>query len=362
MMACTVFVTYLLLKRLRDEKTAMIGSLLTLFTPIALVMLNRIYMDTYAAMSFMAIGGGLYFYYHLERENLGVVKGGVLLFLGVFFTLFAVVTRYTNAPIAIVIGLHYIITRIVDWQRGHGTGLKFEVIPLIFGVVLPVAGILLYDKFIFGSPFKDSYSFSPYPIKFAFQYIGQSDADGSIPLQILTNNWQGMYRNVLIAFPLLFIGIPGFIYVLVQKIIGSSRPNSITGRWSGIREEMPWDIFLVLAGWFICVFGLYLGYEWTAGLKQGGGMVVFDRFLVPGLFPIVIITALIITRFPVWAMAAALVLLIAFGVMFYLQWDYNNIHILPQWVTMRTLESRWPNHIFPPWTSWEKTFGAAYGK
>jgi hypothetical protein len=42
-----IFVTFLLLKRLRDEKAAMIGSLLMLFTPLSLVMLNRSYMDTF---------------------------------------------------------------------------------------------------------------------------------------------------------------------------------------------------------------------------------------------------------------------------------------------------------------------------
>jgi hypothetical protein len=41
-----VIVTFILLKRWRDEKTACIGSLLILFTPIGLIMLNRAYMDT----------------------------------------------------------------------------------------------------------------------------------------------------------------------------------------------------------------------------------------------------------------------------------------------------------------------------
>jgi hypothetical protein len=45
----TVIVIFMLLKRLRDEKTAMIGALLMLFTPVGLLMLNRSYMDTYAS-------------------------------------------------------------------------------------------------------------------------------------------------------------------------------------------------------------------------------------------------------------------------------------------------------------------------
>jgi len=80
-----VVVTFILLKRLRDEKAAMVGSLLMLFTPIGLVMLNRVYMDTYASLAFLVMGGGLYIYYHLERDKLTSRKGGILLFLAFFF-------------------------------------------------------------------------------------------------------------------------------------------------------------------------------------------------------------------------------------------------------------------------------------
>lgn len=75
-----VIVTFVLLKRLRDEKAAMIGSLLMLFTPISLVMSNRAYMDTFASLAFLAIGGGLYIYYHLEKGNLRPWTAGILPF------------------------------------------------------------------------------------------------------------------------------------------------------------------------------------------------------------------------------------------------------------------------------------------
>jgi 4-amino-4-deoxy-L-arabinose transferase-like glycosyltransferase len=91
-----VIVTYILLKRLRDEKAAMIGSLLMLFTPIAMVMLNRAFMDTYASLAFLVIGGGLYIYSHLERGNLGPVKGGILLGLAFLFTGWSVIARSTR--------------------------------------------------------------------------------------------------------------------------------------------------------------------------------------------------------------------------------------------------------------------------
>jgi hypothetical protein len=342
-----VIVTYILLKRMRDEKTAMVGSLLTLFTPISLVMYNRIWMDTFGSLAFLVIGGGLYIYYHLERDRISGLKGGILLFLAFFFTGWSVITRYTNAPVALVLGLHYVIIRLVDWRRGKGTGLKPEIIPLILGIGLPVASILLYDYFIFGSPFKYGYAITPYPIKFAFQYLGKVDAHGvSIPAQIFKYDSQAMMRNLLIGFPLLIIGIPGFIAALYFKFFRRRWPE---GTWSSLRSELPWDIILVLAGWFICVFGLYLCYEWTAALKDGGGFVLFDRFLLPGLFPAVIISALIMARFPYKVLIPVLAILLVYGVLMYLQWNLN-LHLLPDWLTKRTLEGRWPGYGFPPWT------------
>jgi 4-amino-4-deoxy-L-arabinose transferase-like glycosyltransferase len=342
-----VIVTYILLKRLRDEKAAMIGSLLMLFTPIGMVMLNRVYMDTYASLAFLVIGAGLYLYYHLERRNLTPVKGGTLLFLAFFFTGLSVIVRYTNLPIAVILALHLVVTRLIAWRKKQGTGVKPEIIPLVLGIGLPVLAILLYDYFVFGSPLKYGYSYSPFPIKFAFQYIGKVDAQGvSIPLQILRYNTQGYLRNFLIGFPLMIIGIPGFLVVLYYKFFRKSRPE---GTWSGLRSELPWDILLVLIGWFVSVFLLYLGYEWTAGLQKGGGFVLFNRFLLPGLFPAVVICALIMARFPYKVLIPVLVILVVYGSLLYAQWALN-LHILPAWLTERTLDTRWPGYVFPPWT------------
>jgi hypothetical protein len=347
-----VIVTYILLKRMRDEKTAMIGSLLMLFTPIGLVMYNRIYMDTYASLAFLVIGAGLYLYYHLERDNTGPWKGGLLLFLAFFFIGWSVITRYTNLPIAVVIGLHYVITRFAGWHKGHGAGLRTEILPLILGVGLPVAAILLYDYYVFGSPWKYGYAITPYPIKFAFQYLGQVYEGASVPLQILKFNTYGMARNVLIGFPLLTIGIPGFVAVLYFKFFNRHKPE---GHWSSLRSELPWDSLLVLIAWFIAVFGLYLGYEWTANIQKGGGFVIFDRFLLPGLFPVVVVCALIMARFPYKVLIPVLTIFTVFSILLYLQWVLN-LHVLPDWLTERTLEGRWPGYGFPPWSESGKMF------
>lgn len=342
-----VIVTYILLKRLRDERAAMIGSLLILFTPISLVMLNRVYMDTYASLAFLVMGAGLYLYYHLEKERLSPVTGGLLLFFGFFFIGWSVVTRYTNLPIAVILALHWFIVRLVAWRKHEKTGIAREIAPLFFGIGLPVLALLLYDYYIFGSPLSYSYSFSPYPIKFAFQYIGQTYAGESIPLQILRYNAEGYARNLLIGFPLMVVAIPGFITVLYFKFAGPREQSE--GTWSSLRSELPWRFLLVLIGWFASVFFLYLGYEWTAGLREGGGFVLINRFLLPGLFPVVVIAALVMARYPLYLMIPVLAVLIIFGVMLYLQWSLD-LHILPDWLTLWTLESRWPGYGFPPWT------------
>jgi hypothetical protein len=343
-----VIVTFILLKRLRDEKTAMIGSLLMLFTPISLVMLNRVYMDTYSSLAFLVIGGGLYIYYHLERHRFSSWKGGILLFLAFFFVGWSVISRYTNLPIAVVLFLHLVVTRFIAWRKQQNTGFKMEILPLVLGIGLPMVAMLLYDYFVFGSPLKTGYSISPYPIKFAFQYLGQVDMNGvSIPGQILSYNLQGAARNLLIGFPLLIIGIPGFFVILYQKIF---KRRSADGKWSSLHTELPWDILTILICWFVFVFFLYLTYEWTAGLKEGGGFVLFNRFYLPGLFPVAIVCALIMARFPYKVLIPVLVIIIAFGIMLYAQWAWN-LHILPDWLTERTLETWWPGYIFPPWTN-----------
>jgi hypothetical protein len=180
--------------------------------------------------------------------------------------------------------------------------------------------------------------------------LGQVDANGeSIPSQILRYNLQAASRNLLIGFPLLIIGIPGFIVVLYHKFAALFKRHQPEGQWSSLHSELPWDVLLVLIGWFVFVFFLYTTYEWTAGLQKGGGFVIFDRFLLPGLFPIAVICALIIARFPYQVLIPVMVIIVVCGALLYAQWALD-LHILPDWLTERTLISRWPGYIFPPWS------------
>jgi 4-amino-4-deoxy-L-arabinose transferase-like glycosyltransferase len=337
-----ILVTYVLLKRLRDEKTAMIGSLLMLFTPMSLVMLNRTYMDTYASMSFLVIGGGLYIYYHLEKNKVSTIKGGILLFLACFFTGWSVFTRYTNLPVGLVLFLHLAISRLISWRKKEKTNIRREAIAVLMGVGLPAATLLLYNGIVFGSPLDYGYNYTRFPIKFAFQYLGQVSRNGqSLPLQIILNNLKSAPRALLLGFPLLIIGIPGFLAVLFFKVKALFRGKTTTGRWTSLHHEISWGLLFMLAGWFVSVFGLYLTYEWTADFQGAGAFVIFDRFYLPGLFPVAVIGALVLARFPNWLFIVVLLLLAAFGSVLYAQWALN-LNILPAWLINGGRGGRFP--------------------
>jgi hypothetical protein len=342
-----VIVVFILLKRLRDEKTAMIGSLLILFTPIAMVMGNRVYMDSYSSLAFLVVGGGLYLYYHLQRKILGAVKGGILLFLAFFYIGWAVVARYTNLPIAAMLLMHLVVMRLIDWRRGESTGLKNELIPLILGIGLPMATLFLYDYFVFGSVIKTGYAISPYPIRYAFQYWGKIDINGaSVPTEIFLFNLEGAVRNLWTGFPLLIIGIPAFCVILYFKVF---KRHGSAGKWSSLRREMPWDIWLVLISWFLIVLIMSLTYEWLAGLKEGGGFVLYNRFYLPWLLPVVIVCALVMTRFSYKVLAPVLVAILGFGILLYTQWVWD-LRVLPGWMT----SLNYSNYIYPSW--WSKFY------
>jgi hypothetical protein len=334
-----IIITFLLLKRLRDEKAAMIGSLLMLFNPTSLLMLNRAYMDTFASQAFLAIGGGLYIYYHLERNRLGPLKKETLLLAAFFLLGWSVMTRYTNVLVSVVIVLHFIIIRIISLRKGQKEEIKFELLPFFLGIGLPAAALLLYDYCVFGSPWDYGYRHSPGDISFAFQFLGQVNQSGqSVPLHIIWENLKIMPRMLLAGFPLLIIGIPGLVVILYGKL-GSlfQRVRSREKTYSA-NTELPWDILLILMGWFVCVFFLYLGYEWTAD-SAGGDFFHITRFYLPGLFPIAIISALFMGRFSFRFYLPILILLSAFGLIIYLQ-SVGYLHLLPRWLTNRGLLPR----------------------
>ena len=323
-------ITFLLLKRLKDEKAAMIGTLLMLFTPMSLLMVNRAYMDTYASQAFLVMGGGLYIFYHLEQKKWSPEKRGILLFIALFLASWSVVTRYTNLTVVAVLGLHFVIVKLLTWRKGEKPGIKSEILPVALAVGLPALAILLYNYFVFGSPLSYGYQYTRGIIKFAFQYIGQVNQSGqSIPLQIILNNLTTAPRPLLVGFPLLIIGVPCFMTIIFYKFrsLFTRVKQEIT---SDIGIELSWNILLILIGWFIGVFFPYLTYEWTAN-NAGGIFFHFARFYLPGLFPVAVVCALFMSRFQFKLYGPIIFILIAFGSIIFPQ-IVTHLNVLPGWL------------------------------
>jgi hypothetical protein len=315
-------VAYFLLMRMRDEKAACLGSLLMLFSPIGLIMANRAYMDTFASLAFIAMGGGLYFLYLLEQGKWGRVKGGIILFLAFFFISASVVTRQSNLLIAIILALHYAVIRLNGLRKGEAWRGR-EILPVVMGIGIPAAGLLLYNNYVFGSPLDYGYSHTLFPVKFAYQYLGQVDKAGaSIPLNIIMSNIESLPLPLLKGFPVLVLFIPAVIFLLVWKFIYLHKTPA--GRWAGLEKEMPWDTLVVLMGWFLSVYVLYYLYEFTAEfLPQGTSFFRYARYYLPGLFPIALVSALVLTRLPQKLVIPIMSLVIVSGIVLYFQVAMN---------------------------------------
>jgi len=96
------------------------------------------------------------------------------------------------------------------------------------------------------------------------------------------------------------------------------------GKWSSLRTELPWDILLVLIGWFLSVYVLYMLYEFTAEFLAGGASFFrYTRYYLPGLFPVAIISALIISRFPLKLSVPIIVAIIIASSVLYTQVALN---------------------------------------
>ncbi len=307
--------TFILLKRLRDEKAACIGSLLMIFTPVSLVMLNRSYMDSFAAGAFLVMGGALYVYWLLERKHRGPLAGGLMVFFAFLLIAWSVVTRYTNVTVAIVFALHFAGVEIHSFFKKRGKISLFEIAAGAMGAAIPLAFLLIYDKIVFGSPFDYGYQYTKGDISFAFQHIGSStQTGGSVFWNIILTNLKVAPHTLFTGFPLLVIALPA----LAIAIWAAFRRRK--GAWYNLSEVLRWDILLIIIGWFAAVFLLYITYEWTANQQMGSRpFIVMARFYLPGLFPLVVLSALLISKIPIkFALGMVAVTVIA-GSAIYLQ-------------------------------------------
>jgi hypothetical protein len=298
-------VTYILLKRLKDEKTACIGSILLLFTPVALAMMQRGYADTFGATAFLSMGGGLYIYSCLRSRELSSRAAAILLFLAGLGLGWSVAANYYNALVVGVFILHFIfrLVRALFTHKRHETARPLLWLGL--GLAIPLAGLLFYQNAVFGSPWKFGFQYTQLPVSFS--------------LSFLRLNIRYVTAALLVGFPLLLPGMAALLAALYQKIrllVALCRHKPYADAW----PEMRWDILLLLAGWIAGVYGLYLNYQWTAGLPTVSmPFIVMARYYLPAALPLTLMAALWLERVPRKLSLAVTILALVWGVVFFTQ-------------------------------------------
>jgi len=299
-----IAILYLLLTRIKDEKTALLGVMLLAFSPLYLAMWQRVYMDALAALAFSGVGGGLYLYYWLSRDRLGARMSMVILLTAGFMIMASVGVRYTNIAVAAVFGIHFLVMAV----RSHLCREHFLPAGLFFGLGMALSGlgIFIYRGVAFGTPFNSGGEFAQLPIRFAWNYTFGTGYN------IVRNNVIQLWAPLLVALPIMLAAIPAFVAVAYDKGFIPRRPD----KW----PELPAHIYHVLWWWVVAVFGVYLMYEWTA--YQAGGQLPFPlltRFYLPALLPLVFIAALMLRRLSVKHWGSVLAVLTVLGVFFYFQ-------------------------------------------
>ncbi len=302
---CVILVVYLLLKFLRDEKTACLGSLLVLFNPVSLALMQRVYIDSYGAFAFLSAGGGLYIYYFLRRRELSPLSSAAILFLAGISLGWSVFAGYYNAlPVGVFV-LHFIYTCARSFVSGQVRQAIRTALWLCLGFIIPIAGLLVYQNSVFGSPWSFGFQYAQFNTIFSPKLIYANLLNVSVAL--------------LTGFPLL---LPGFaaiwtaFSVKVKALKTRNENTAIPDKWT----ELSLDILLLVAGWIAAVFGLYLCYEGTATSQVASmPIIVMARYYLPALLPLTLMAVLLLKHMPRKLSLTITVLSLAWGVIFFAQ-------------------------------------------
>ncbi len=304
-------VTYLLLKELRGERAACLGVLLVLFTPVALAMLQREFMDGFASLAMPGMGGGLYLLYQLRRGDPKRARGALLLLVAGLLLGWGIAARYTNAVIAGVFALHFLTTRVPAFLKGERRRVLGEAAYFGLGVAVPVGLLLIYQQQVFGSPFAYGYEYTRGNVKFAYDYLGTARA-----WQTIAANLRRMWGPLLAGFPVLLLALPGaglLLWEQAVRVVPALRRRARPPSWPRLTP----DLALLLLGWAAAVFGLYLMYEWTANQRAEVPFIVVTRFYLPALPPLSVLAVLTLSRLPgKLALSLLAVAVVAGGLLF----------------------------------------------
>jgi hypothetical protein len=316
-----ILITYTLLKQLFDERSACIGSLLILFTPVSLAMLQREFMDSFASLVLPSIGGGLYILFCLKKYELKPATATCILFLSGLFLGLGVVVRYTDAVVVAVFALHFLVTQFQSLRIGQRAAVLRAMLSFGLGVSLPLGLLILYQNAVFGSPLAYGYEYTRGNVKFAYDYLGDSKA-----WQIIITNFKKLPLPLVTGFPLLLAALPGMLILLWQK---TSATVPALRRYQGKLDwpHLSTSITILLIGWFAAIFGLYIMYEWTANQRPDAPFITVARFYLPALLPIVIMAVLFLYKLPKKLIICLMAVALTIGVTIFVQASQRELKI-----------------------------------
>lgn len=102
---------------------------------------------------------------------------------------------------------------------------------------------------------------------------------------------------LLKGFPILLAALPVMAFMLFQKTTRTIPALSRFNR-KDFWPELRIDLFLLLIGWFVAVFGLYVMYEWTAMRFMDPMFIIVTRFYISALLPVAVFAAFLLVKLP----------------------------------------------------------------
>jgi hypothetical protein len=294
---------FLLLKRLAGEKAACLGSILLIFTPVMMAMMQRVYADTFAAAAFLSMGGGVYLYDRLSAGEHTPGRSRLLLFLSGLALGMAVFANYLNALAVSVFLLHMIFS--AAWESSGRTRERRSPLWVLPGLALPLAGLMIYQAAVFGAPWTIGLSYAQAGVGFSTRY------------------WLANVKYVtvalLVGFPLILPAATALLtagWRRVSAVIAGEKQPAEADALPGV----PADVLLVLAGWICAVFGLYYFYEWTATpMVTGMPYITMARYYLPAALPLTVLAALWLKVVPRKLGAVAASVALVWGIAFFAQ-------------------------------------------
>jgi hypothetical protein len=176
---------------------------------------------------------------------------------------------------------------------------------MILGMAVPFALLFIYQNAVFGSPWTFGFQLTELPVGFGQRYL--------LP------NIKYVTAALLVGFPLLLAAAFAFCGSLYYKTRMLFRGHRNEGT-SDPLPELPWDIMLLLGGWVVAVFGLYLNYEFTASSRVGGmPFIIMARYYLPAVLPLTILAVLLLARVPRKLAGSIIIISLVWGVVFFAQ-------------------------------------------